>query len=740
MMLVLKVILGVLIALLLLLYVGRWWVKRWFRNKVGQTMAAVACIDPRYQQPARITLSAVDAQERLGPVAEAAWAQCHALGFRALGDWHVDAGGLSRLRAAAHKVIGIGLALRWSDEANDDSAGPARFAVLALTDNNRLLAISNDPDETALDVTGIRWRIDPAATPSSALALLSAEVAGQTLRAFDAPLFRAAYERAFAARSDHALASVPQRADFDARLATLPQTVDAATAERAWQMTLTQWHERVAEAALDQFRRGATIDLVRWERIKDKLHVVHATTPDASIRDWLVDDEREGTLAAQLIAQGLHGPALYDALVARLPAHRRQARLGNVTRPLAAVVYGPAEDIDVSSDLSTDMPSAAPPAAAPAAPRAASAVAQDHAYVARDAAGREVSGSIVASSSGDAKRQLEKLGLDSPRVLLEPLSIGAPEPYMLDPEFNAAKARAVTRGLGMALLVALGGNAWLWLPPLLWVGWSLYSGPPYGWGDWLGFGVAGLAVVALLVLILPMILYHELLRARMQARWRQARFCLFLLRRLNLMKALNADQLLVEELKIDAGAGDADGALARWAEREPHLPRDQYLLALASIYDAAGDHVGMIAAQRELRVASAAPDMPTVDLAMSLARHGGNAGADEAEALLATMQVQDLSELVAGGYQFARGLVAAAREQHAVASRHFQSAQQQLMQYRNNPMMHGLLSEIGGHHALALRSGGDAQGASALWTTVAPVLHAAASTQYLVQRWERGAA
>ncbi len=719
MLFVLQVAAGVVLAIVVLLLVLRWWFRRWVRRIAGRAMDAAACMDPRQARPARIQLQ--PATQAADAALSRAWGEWHALGLRELGDFEVRALDDGFVRGASAASPAVGLAL-WghadadADDKGDEAPTPVRFALFALIERNRLLALSNDPDDTPLDTAGIRWAVDAHVTPAAALARLQQELEGHTPRAIDATLFRTVIERAWAARIDATLGKPPSRTAFDARIAQRPEPVPPETADQAWALTLQQWRDQVTEAVLDQFRRASAIDAVRWEALRDDVHVVHAHVDDDTVTGWLAETEADRMLVAQLVQQGLHGRELYEGLLARRAAGRQRERLGEVARPLAAAVYGPG-------------PSGAPATSTAAGPS------QDHAYVAEDANGNEVRGAVIARNTADARQQLEAMGLKNPRILLEPTPLGTPEPFMLEASFVADKARAVHRGIGESLLRALLGNAWLWLPPLLWAGWALWQGPPYGWGDWLGFIVAVTVVLAVAVLVLPMLLYHELQRARVYARWGSARTALALLRRLNLMRGINAEQLLAEELKIQAGSGDLPAALRRWAEREPHLPAEQYQLVRASIHDAAGDHAGMIAAQRAWRAACATPDMATVDLALSLARHGGPAGLDEAEALLGQVKEAELSEMVAGGYRFGQGLVAAARGSHARASQHYQAAQRQLAQFRHNPLMHGLLSEIGGYHALALRASGDEPGAQALWASVLPVLRAQPGPHPLLAAW-----
>lgn len=725
MLLVLKVAAGVVLALLLLVLLLVWWFKRWVRRIAGRAMDAAACLDPHQTRPARIQLVPAAADRVPTAALAAAWDAWHRLGLQPLGDFEARPLDFPGVRAAAQAEPPLALALWAGDpeaagDAGDATAAPGRsgFVLFALLERNRLLALTNDPDDTPLDTAGVRWIVEPGMHPAAALQRMARELHGQVSRPIDATLWRTVFERAWAARMDADIAQPPSRSAFDARLAARPEPVPPATADQAFELTLSHWRDQVSEAALDQFRRASRIDAVRWETLREDVHVVHEHLDDDTVIGWLADGEPERQLGAQLVQQGLHGTALYEGLDSRRPAALRREKLGSVSRPLPATIYGP-------------------PAAA-AAQMQPQAALRDHVYEAVDAQGATVHGAVMAHDSGDARRQLQAMGLDRARVLIDPVGVGVPEPYMLDPAFAAAKARAMSRGLAASVGVALLGNAWLWLPPLLWAGWSWWQGPPFGWGGWLSFVVAALALGALAVLVLPMVLYHELQRARLFARWGRARICLAGLRRLNLLRAITPDQLLAEELKIQSGSGQLRQALARWAQRLPHLPAHEYHLVRSTVHDAAGDHAGVIEAQRAWRDASPSKDMPSVDLALSLARYGGPAAIDEAEALLAGVKADDLSELARGGYCYAQGVLLAARGQPSAASHQYQLAQRQLATFRNNPLMHGLLSEIGGHHALALRATGDSS-AQALWDSVLPVLRAQPGPHPLLAAWAKGA-
>lgn len=695
-----KIVLAVLLAFAVLAGLLRWWIKRWLRRRFGNYAAAAALCDARFQRPARIELQR-QAADTLEPALEALWSRCQALGFRPLADFSTEDGDLAQLRAGVHSELAVAVAVT-------DGASGAHFSLFALDAEQRLSALGDGPGESLSRGT-LDWQVEPALTPEDAWERLQAQLAGRSLRAIDLRLFALAYERAHARRMDALLARPPERAAIERAAAAIRPRPDEAQVALALELSIGQWQQQVVDAVLDTYRRASRLDAVRWERIGSRLHVVHDRLRPEDVRGMLVEDAGGEQLYTQLLAQGVSMSRLYELLAERLPAGQGRRRLWQVDAPIRATIYGPDEEA------------------------AAQPLAGTHVYEARDASGAPVGGAVVARGSREAKQQLAAMGLEDGKLLLESTPLGELPDLMLDPKLAAAAARAAREGLGMALLRALKGNAWLWLPPLLLVGWSAYEGGPYGTGDYLGFGYALLAVAALLVLILPMVLYNQLLQARMHARWRTARFCLSALTRLNLLGGITANQLLSERCKILAGEGRSADALALWQAEEAHLSPEQYQAGLVMIHDASGDHPRMIEAQRAV-IAHGGQELARIDLAMALARHTDQV--DEAEALIAGFDPQGLSELALAGFSYVRGLVAAARGQHDTAIRHYEQAARQARQFQSNPLVLGMIAEITGYTALALRAAGDRARADTLWQQVRPLLGLHRGCERLIARYD----
>ena len=702
MLLFLKIVLAVVLVLLVAAVLAFWAFKRWLRRRMGDVAGAFSVVDPRYNQPARLQLQrAARDPDELAPAFRAGWEQLHALGFRALADFAAREDSPELLRAAVLADAPIAAALgQWGDAVH--------LTLFAFADDQRLHALGNGPGDSLQEGT-LHWEVVSGIDADEALQRLRSAVAGRSLRPIDAPLFRQLFERAYARRQDALLLAPPRREALEARAAAQPKPLAPAQVERAWQIERAQWQDRLREALLDHYRQTSRIDAERWERIGHDLQVVHARLEPEDIRDMLVEEPSETALWQQLVNQGQRGIALYEALAERLPVARQRQRVGELRHPLPTRIYGRLDDGE------------------------ATAPATAHLYEAVDEDGNTVRGAVLARSSAEAKQQLGAQGLGHARITAESLPMGELPDFMFDPEMAELAAKASRDTLPMALLRALRGNWLLWLPPLALVAWSVYQGAPYGWGDWLAFGYLALALVALLLFVAPMILYNQLMHARLQARWGTAAFCLALLRRVNLFGGMRADQLALEEAKILAGAGRAEAARALWEKQAPALDEAQRQSGWIQLHDALGDLPAMIAAQRAL-LAVAHSDTAQVDLAIALLREGKHV--DEAEDLLAAIDPQGLAELAASGYQFARGLLADHRGQHAQALRHYAGALEQAKPFRNVPLVLALLAEINGFSALALKRSGDHEHADSVWRTVRPLLMKHASGQQIVAAYE----
>ncbi len=711
----LKIALGSVLLLLVLGLSLWWWARRWFGRNVGRYLAAAELIAPRYARPARIQLVAAHTAEASTPMQQA-WARCHGLGFELLADLEDSAGAFCLVRSARHTRWPFALVL--TEEYAEEDKISVQFAVFALTTANQLIAVGNGP-EPAAQTASMQWLIESALPVEQAVERLQQLTEGQELRAVDLRLLQAVYERAHAARMDAQLTRAPQRAEVEQRARELKRNVDSAALDQALALSHTQWLEQIDTAVTDHYRRGSGLDAVAWERIREHLRIVHDRLRPEDIKSRFNNDEAASALVDQFSAQDYSGIRLYRQVAERLPAALQGRQLGEVSRPFAALVFTMADPARAASDEESG---AAGTAAAP------------HLYSATDAEGNTRLGAVLARNSADAKRQLSAMGMNEGKILSESMPGTELDAALLDPAAAAVAAKALREPILLSVARALISNVLVWLPPALLCFFSLRAGPPYGWGDYLGFAYALVASGLLVFMIGPMVLFNQLLRARALGRWSTARTCLGLLRAIR-PPAMRKVLLTAEECKILAARGEVNAALQRWQQEEANEPAEFYLITLAAIHDAAGDHARMIAAQQQLLELAPGNSLVAVDLAMSLARYLRDP--DAAEDFLAKVPLAGLSELAMVGYHYARGLIAAERGQHAQAIKHFGEALLQARQFQGNPLMIGMLAEVNGFVALSLRALGDQPRADALWKTVLPLLKMHRSSESLIERYRQ---
>ncbi|MFN3988086.1 MAG: hypothetical protein ACK4KV_21565 [Rhodocyclaceae bacterium] len=702
----LQILLAVALVVALGVVLAYFWARRWVRRKVADLSENAEILDLAQQRVPRIRLTATDVPEDCCESLREAWPKWHALGFRKIGDFSDRNGGFLVLRLAAHVEQRLGLALGETEQGQPVSV------VFALTDGKRLVA-SADGLGPALSSSSAEWVLDDGQAPAMRVGLMQARLGEVALRAVDPSMVKSVFERAYALVMDAEIAAgPPTRQAIELRAAERGSVLDAERAEIAERIGYDAWRSRMEEAALDNWRRASKVDAVTWERLDGDVHVVDRVIRVEALRNYLCHDEQSTRLFDQLLSQGHTGPQLYREVQERLPVAARRVCIGEVRRPVRAMLFASPEMPAGESDLG----------------------ARAHGYEGQGEDGRVLRGSVLANDASDAHAQLQSMGVASARVVTEP-SPGVPDSVLnIDPRSAALMVRAAREPVPLAVVRSLGASVWIWLPPLLLLGWSLSDGGPLSWGDWLIIGYALLAAAAMVVLVAPMLLYNQMARAKLLGQWRRARLCLALLRRVNLLGGITRAQLLAERCKLLAAEGHHAEALALWQEHEADFPPDQYLSELAQIHDAAGDTDAMIEVQRQTVEHSTAKAMPRVDLAMSLVRY--QRAADEAERVLGAVSPRDLSELVLSGYHYTRGMILAERNQHGPALRHYQQAIEHASGYRGQPLIAGLIAEINGYVALSLRAAGEPERADALWRTVLPVLNGSASSHMLILRYE----
>lgn len=694
----LQILIATVLVIGLLIVAAGWWLKRKIAGSM-QAYSVAADLLGDALWPARIQLARTE-QAELSQPANQLDQQLRELGFQWMADFEEQNCAFAQFRAYCHRQLRLGATV--GQRGEDDGF----FVLFTVSKDKQLAALGSGPGNS-IEAQSIAWEIDPSLNPELALDRIRRSLTDDNLTV-DVRLTKAVWEQAYAVGADQRIARPPRREDIERLAAEKNLSSDSQAIDQAYQMARSHWLEQIEEAVLDRYRRSSKIDAVTWEEQRDEIHVVHAHLKAEEIGDMLWWDESGESLVDQFDQQGLEGLDLYEAINQQLPSHQQRKLLAEIKQPVAAKLFLPDDDTAASTRRSGQ-----------------------YLYEARDANGRAVQSTVTATDAADAKQQIQALGLAESRLIQEPMPLDGSTEVVLAKADAKIAVRAARESIAMSLLRAVAANWWIWLPPAVLLGLSLAEGPTFTWGDYAVFAYAGLALLALLFFIAPMLLYHQHLAATLKANHRYARWCLTLLRPLDAFNALGSDQIIVEECKVLAAEGKIEQALADLNGIRNQTSEEFYQQALTQIYGNSGDWDALIQAQRAYLEVVPQKETARADLALSLARY--QADFDEAQSLISALSPSELPEITVVGYQFVRGLIAAGRDQHQQALQHYQQALSTITEFTSNPIAAGLAAEINGYAAISLKKTGQSSSATELWQQVSPLLKLHRSGQVIVR-------
>jgi len=700
----LQILLAVAIVIAVLIALGFFWVKNRIKRAVGDFTAASEIFGEDELKPARIQLSRIDNFEYSVPF-EALFGELKSLGFQRIADCAELRGAYQSTLATRHRDLPIAAAI------TEDYADSVHFHVFSMNQQRNVFGMGNDP-VTTIVAGKVDWQSGTEITAESAFKSVRDQLTDTHLH-FDLKLFRAVFEQVYALRADQKIVHMPTIETIENRAAENGKTVSPDQIQTAYDIALDHWKSQIDEVVLDKYRRTSKIDAVAWEEFGHDIQVVHNRLDNEEISDLIIQDEISEKIVQQCVAQGLDGIDLYIAVNDLLPPNQQLKKIGAIDRPLKAELYIPNNDFD--SDTRT---------------------AQKYVYEAEDMDGGLVQGSIVATGSGDAKKQIAGLGLMKAKLLIEPTSnvdSGNFDDILLDDEAATIAAKATREGVFSSVMRALVANWWIWAPPIGFVAKTNIDGTPYTWGDYAVFGWAIVAALAMIFLIAPMIFYNQLLLAELRGNSKLARVWIAALKITGRFSGITSNQLTIERCKALAAEDRLEDALALVSSIRNDATDEEYQAGLVAIYGAGGAWQPMMDAQRAYLEATPSKETATVDLAMSVARYCDDV--DSAEPLIRSVKPTDLPEIALIGYQYVRGLIAAHRSQQSQALRHFAQAVETARQFETLPIMIGLIAEINGHVALTYKKSGKTDRAEQLWQQVFPILEPHHSSERLIKAY-----
>jgi hypothetical protein len=325
----------ILLLWLLLRYALPWW--------LGRKIAAMANM-PQTGIAARITL-APTAQPWQQPGTAGLVEQMLGTGFVEVGRYAVPEMQGMQLWTGTHPRDGVAAAVY------DHNRLPSFFDVVRVYDDHRTCTVTTNPIHDPENVPpGSRWIADPALSPADAFAALRAQpMDGDALRV-DALNFAPVFIELYARSVDHILSKDMPDAE---KMRQVGARVSEATGDPVpqldeRQMALAVEMERASrlsalqEAIVDRFLQSGQIDAREWERVRDRVIVVHdllSREDAADLARTAADWEISQPVVDEVVAEGLSPLDTFEKIASVLPESQRLRLLGEVDHPLYAQIY-----------------------------------------------------------------------------------------------------------------------------------------------------------------------------------------------------------------------------------------------------------------------------------------------------------------------------------------------------------------------------------------------------------------
>lgn len=337
---VLIVVVATLIGLILLLWVLLRYALPWW---LARKIAAMANM-PQTGIAARITLEPT-IQPWQQPGTAGLIEAMLAAGFAEVGRYSVPEMQGMQLWTGTHPQDGTAAAVY------DHKVMPSFFDVVRVYEDYRTCTVTTNPIHDPDNVPpGSRCIADPALAPADAFAALHAQPLEGDALWVDALNFAPVFIELYARSIDHILAK--QMPDAE-KMRQVGERVSEATGqavpqldERQMQMAVDM--ERASrlsalqEAIIDRFLQSGQVDAREWERVRDRVMVVHdllSREDAADLSRTAADWELSQPVVDEVVAEGLSPLDTFEKIASVLPEHQRLRLLGEVDHPLYAQIY-----------------------------------------------------------------------------------------------------------------------------------------------------------------------------------------------------------------------------------------------------------------------------------------------------------------------------------------------------------------------------------------------------------------
>ena len=338
---ILIVTIGTLVGAVVLLWLSLrlalpWWLAR--------KMPAMGNLPQTSGIAARISLAPINEgwqQPRTSDVVD----QMLALGFDEVGRFSVPEMPTMQLWAGTHPQSGLAAAVY------NHGQMPVFFDLIRVYDDYTTCTVTtnsiHDPDNLP---QGNVCVADPAMLPQAALDALREQPLTGNVMTIDAGNFAPVFIELYARSIDHALSKQMPDADTMRRVgarvseatgAPVPELDDRQT-QWAVEMERSNRLAALQQAIIDRFLQSGQVEAREWERVRDRVVVVHDLLnriEAADLARMSADWEAAEPMAASVLAASLSPLDTFERLAGELPEAQRLMLLGEVDHPLYAQLY-----------------------------------------------------------------------------------------------------------------------------------------------------------------------------------------------------------------------------------------------------------------------------------------------------------------------------------------------------------------------------------------------------------------
>ena len=327
---------GMILLWLLLRFALPWWLAR--------NIAAMGHLPQSPGIAARVSLVPAK-QDWQQPKTAGLVDQLLTLGFNEVGRFSVPEMPTMQLWTGSHPHDGVAAAVY------DHGQMPSFFDLVRVYEDYSTCTVSSNPIHDPQNIPYGSARIaDPAVTPQAALDVLREQPLTGNVMIVDAGNFSPVFVELYARSIDHILTkNIPDADKMRSVGARVSEAIGTPVAElddrqMQWAVEMERSNRLAAlqQAIIDRFLQSGQVDAREWERVRDRVVVVHdllSHEDAADLARMSADWEAAEPIASSALAALLSPLDTFERIADQLPEAHRLKLLGEVDHPLYAQLY-----------------------------------------------------------------------------------------------------------------------------------------------------------------------------------------------------------------------------------------------------------------------------------------------------------------------------------------------------------------------------------------------------------------